>query len=196
MKQPLSQGAIFLMHHLMTDETICNKVKSAAEKGKSYAVYTICDDGMVILGETKYPFWNQLIGCRFKLTFESWALAVWDALVDLSAGSNATAIEKGLSTEIAQKAQRIEDYEWVVKRLYDCYEHVCNDKPGNGAFSAGNQGEKGSSASHHTVMCNNEPVTININANNLHKTLRFPDATGRASLNFDLGVVGVRIDRD
>lgn len=196
MKQSLSPGAIFLMHHLMTNETISNKVKAAAEKGKTYVTYTIRKDGIVILGETKYPFWNQLVGCRFKLTFKSWALAVWDALLDLSAGGNATAIERGLSVEIAQKAQRVEDYEWVVKRLYDCYEHVCNNK-GNGVSSEGDQGKNGSNASQgRTVICNNEPVTININANNLRKTLRFPDATGRASLNFDLGVVGVRVDKD
>lgn len=190
----LSEGAICLMHLLMTDKTVSNKVNSAGEKGKTYTIYTIRKDGIIVLGETKYRFWNQLIGCQFKLTFESWALAVWDALIDLSTGGNAKALEEGLSYEIAQKAQRKEDYEWVVKRLYDCYEHVCNDKPG-GASSAGDQGKHGSSMTQRTVICDGEPITININTDGIKRTLRFPDATGRAYLNFDIGVVDVRIDR-
>lgn len=195
MKKPLNQGAIQLMHILMLDETISNKVKSAGEEGKSYACYTIKDDGKIILGETKYHFWNQLIGCQFKLTFEAWALSVWDALVDLSTGGNAAALEEGLSTEIAKKAQRSEDYEWVVRRLWDCYDHVCNNKQG-GASSAGDTDKHRSSMTQRTVMCDGEPITININTSEGKRTLRFPDATGRAFLNFDVGVVGVHVSKD
>lgn len=179
----------------MTDETILNKIYAAGEEGKSYVTYKIRTDGKVILGETKYWFWNQLIGCQVKLPFESWALAVWDALVDLSTGGNNEALEKGLSVEIAKKAQRAEDYEWVVKRLYDCYEHVCNNKPG-GTTSAGVRDNNGSSMTQRVVTCNGEPVTININTDGVKRTIRFPDATGRAFLNFDLGVVGVHAERE
>lgn len=193
MKKPISQGAIFLMHHLMTNETVSNKVKAAGEEGRSYSIYHIRDDGTVVLGETKFRFWNQLIGCQFKLTFESWALAVWDALVDLATGPNAKALEQGLSREIAVKAQRAEDYEWVVKRLYECYENVCNNK--SGASSAGDTGDKGSSMTR-TVVCDGEPVTININAGNGKvRTLSFPDATGKASLDFVLGITDVRVSK-
>lgn len=194
MKEALSEGALCLMHLLMTNETVCNKVNAAGEKGKSYVIYNIRKDGMVILGETRYRFWNQLIGCQFKLTFEGWALAVWDALVDLSTGGNAKALEEGLSSEIAKKAQRKEDYEWIVKRLYDCYEHVCNNKPGD-VSSEGGRDKHGSNTIQRTVVCDGEPITINVNADGLRRTLRFPDATGKAFLNFDLGVVDVRIDR-
>lgn len=179
----------------MANKTIEKKVELVPNEGKSYSRYDILDNGTVILGETKTRWWNQLIGCQFKLSFESWALAVWDALVDLSVGGNAKAIEEGLSTEIAKKAQRSEDYEWVIKRLYDCYEHVCNNK-GDGVSSAEGRNDKGSDANLRNVYVNGEPITININAHDFKRKFRIPDATGRAFLNFDLGIVGVHVDRD
>jgi hypothetical protein len=194
MKKSLSKGALCLMHLLMADETISKKVELAPGKGKSYARYDIREDGIVVLGETNYVFWNRLIGCQRELSFESWALAVWDALVDLSTGGNATALEEGLSTEIAVKAQREEDYEWVVKRLYDCYEHVCNNK-NDGMSSAGDRDNNGSNANSRTVLVDGQPVVVNINADGLRKQLKFPDATGRAFLKFDVGIVGVNVEK-
>lgn len=193
MKKTLSQGAICLMHLLMSDETINKKVELAPGDGKSYSKYDIELDGTVILGETRFCFWNQLLGCQRKLSFESWALAVWDALVDLSTGDNATALEEGLSSEIAKKAQRAEDYEWVVKRLYDCYEHFCNNK-GDDVPSAGGRDGKGSNATPHRVVVNGEPITININANDFKRSLKIPDATGRHFLKFNLGINGVSVE--
>ena len=193
MKKLLSKDAIHLMHILMLNETINKKVELAPGDGKTYNKYDIDENGTVIIGETRFRFWNQLLGCQRKLTFESWALAVWDALIDLSSGGNAKALEEGLSVEIAKKAQRAEEYEWVVARLYDCYKHVCN---GNDAPSAGGQGKNGSSMVTREVVVNGEPITINVNAHNFKRTLRIPDATGRAFLNFDLGIVGVSVDKD
>lgn len=195
MKKPLKKETIKKMEILMCNTTVYNKVTSSGEEGVSYVRIDIRDDGIVVLGETRSRFWNQLIGCQFKLTFEKWALAVWDALVDLSVGGNAKAIEEGLSTEIAKKAQRSEDYEWVVNRLSDCYEHVCNNK-GDGVPSAGGQDVKGSDASPREVYVNGEPITININAHDFKRRVRIPDATGRHYLNFGLGVVDVKVDHE
>lgn len=194
MKKSVSDGAKALMWYLMYEPTIRNKVLNAGETGKTYVSIKISDKGTVTLGETKYWFWNQLIGCQVKLPFEKWALTVWDALIDLSTDGNATALEEGLSVEIAKKAQRAEDYEWVIKRLYDCYEHVCNNKE-SGSPSAGGRGDKDSRMTRNVIV-NGEPVTINIHAENMRKSIKIPDATGRASLRFDLGVVGVRVEKD
>lgn len=192
MKQLLTKESIAYMNVLMLNSEIGEKVRAKGLEGKSYAICTIKDDGTVILGETSSRFWNQLIGCQVKLPFESWALAVWDALVNLSKGTNKTALEEGLSVEIAKKAQREEEYNVVVKRLHECYVHVCNNK--GGAPSAGGRGEQGSSMTRQTVIHKEgEPVVININAENMKRTLRFPDATGRATLNFHLGVVDVDV---
>lgn len=184
------------MHLLMTDKTINKKVELAPGDGKPYAKYDINADGIVILGETRFRFWNQIIGCQYKLTFSSWALAVWDALVDLSTGGNAKALEEGLSVEIAKKAQREEEYEWVVKRLYDCYEHVCNNNENSVPSAGGRDQNKGSNTDRREVIVNGEPITINVNAGNFKRQLRIPDGTGRAFLNFDLGIVDVRTEMD
>lgn len=195
MTRALSEGALCLMQLLMADERIGNKVKTAnCEKEGKYVIYSIRDSGTVVLGETKYRFWNQLIGCQYKMPFEKWALVVWDALVDLSKGANAKALEEGLSTEIAKKAQRSGDYEWVVKRLYNCYEHVCNNK-NDGMSSAGDRDNNGSNANSRTVLVDGQPVVVNINADGLRKQLKFPDATGRAFLKFDVGIVGVNVEK-
>ena len=192
-KKSVGDGAKALMMYLMTKTPIRNKVLAAGETGKTYTSMKIRDNGMVVLGETQYWFWNQLIGCQFKMAFEKWALTIWDALLDLSSGENNTALEEGLSVEIAKKAQRAEDYEWVIKRLYDCYEHVCNNK--SGSSSEGDRGNKGSRMTR-TVTVNGEPITININADNMKRTIRIPDSTGRAFLNFGLGVVDVHVEKD
>lgn len=192
-KRALSDQAVCDMHKLMLDPTINSKVELATRDGKKYSKYDIDKDGTVILGVTRFRFWNQLIGCQRKLSFESWALAVWDALIDLSIDENAKALEEGLSVEIAKEAQRGGNYEWVVKRLTDCYMHVCNR---GDAVSAGTRDENGSSAPRKVYVNNDSKLTLNINANGLNRIIRVPDATGRAFLRFNLGVTGVEVEKD
>ena len=192
----LTQNSITLMAYLMENETVRNKVKAAGEEGKSYAIYTFRSDGIIVLGETKYPFWNQLIGCRFKLPFAAWALAVWDALVDLSTGNRSKALEEGLSVEIAKKAKRENEYNWVVERLVDCYRHVC-DKADEGVSPEGGAGKSGLSAGSTIHVHNDEqPLTVNLNVGGIKRKLRFPDATGRSFLDVELGVTDVHVRND
>ena len=186
-KKPLTEFSIKHMEILMLDKVIAEKIQSTAKEGKSYALCEIKDDGRVILGETRVDFWNRLSGCRTTLPFDSWALAVWDALVSLSKDGNAVAIEEGLSVEIAKKAQRDGDYNWVVDRLVDIYRHVCNNKDG-GAPLEGGRRKSGSSVVVGNVA---EPVVVNVNVDDKRRVFRFPDATGRAFLNIQTGVVGM-----
>ena len=177
----------------MLNKHIAERVKSSGKEGKSYKTFRVNDNGIISLGETNNWFWNQLIGCKFDLTFESWALAVWDALVGLCKGSNAVAIEEGLSVEIAKKAQRDGDYNWVVDRLFEILEHFCNNMNG-GASLEGDRGKSGPSV----VVCgaqNDQPTVVNIHMPNMKRTFRFPDATGQASLNLEMGVVGVSVEK-
>lgn len=192
MSKVLSPITLLKMQELMTNETINKKVELAPGEGKTYARFDIQENGIVILGETKFRFWNQLIGCQRKLSFESWALAVWDALVDLSTGGNATAIEEGLSVEIAKKAQREEEFEWVVQRLIDCYEHVCNKK--GDAVSAGTRDKNGSSTPNVIVRNHDNPVNVRVNIGGTERVIRIPDATGRAGLKVNVGVTGVETE--
>lgn len=195
-KRALSENALYLMHYLMADERIANKVKNAnsEKEGRSYKIYNIRKNGSVVLGETRFRFINRILNCEYELQFSTWALAVWDALVDSSKGLNAKALEEGLSVEIVKNAQRNGNYEEVVERLIDCYRHVCNAKNG-GVVSAGTQDNNGSNASTRIVNVNGEPIEIHINANGFKKVLRWPDATGKNFLGFDIGVTGVHVDR-
>jgi hypothetical protein len=185
------------MHYLMQNETIANKVKAAGKEGKQYAIYTIEDSGNVILGETKSKFWNQLIGCKFTLTFESFATCVWDALVDLATGDNQEALLKGLSKEVLEKAQREKKYDWVVERLVTCFRHVCNNKDTESRPEgrSGKSDQKIGGNQYIIRDANGTPVQINVNVGNNRRTFRFPDATGQADLVLEMGVVGVTCEQ-
>ena len=187
----LTPRSIILISLLMENETVAEKVKAAGDEGKSYAIYKVCEkSGNIILGETRYEFWNRLIGCQKVLPFESWALAVWDALVSLSTGDNAVAIEEGLSVEIA-KATREGRYNWVVERLVDVYDHFANNKDG-GAPLAGGREKSGPSV---VVGKVSDPVVVNVNVSDKRRVFRFPDATGRAFLNIETGIVGLGVSK-
>lgn len=193
-KKTLTDVSIAKIGILMLNEHIAEKVKSAGKEGRSYKTFRVNGNGIISLGETNYWFWNQLIGCKFDLTFESWALAVWAALVGLSKGNNAIAIEEGLSVEIAKKTKRDSEYNWVVDRLYEVFEHFCNNKD-DGASLEGGRGKSGPSV---IVREQSEqtPTVINVNLTGKPKqTFRFPDATGKAFLNLEMGVVGVSVEK-
>lgn len=190
-KKTLTDRSVKLISLLMLDETIAEKVKSAGGEGKSFEIFEVNDEtGVIILGVTRFRWWNQLIGCQVKLPFTSWALAVWDALVCLSKSNNAIAIEEGLSVEIAKKAQRESEFNWVVERLNDIYDHVCNNKNG-GASLEGDQGKTGPSVVVREHDRGETIVNVHIN-DETHRVFRFPDATGKAFLDLEMGIVNVR----
>lgn len=193
----LTPNSISLMHYLMQNETIANKVKAAGKEGRQYTIYTIDDDGTITLGETKYKFWNQLIGCKFTLVFETFATCVWDALVDLSTGGNQEALLKGLSKEVLEKAQREKEYNWVVERLVDCFRHVCNKK-GIESCLEGRPGKSGQKIDTERVILhdqNDKQIEVNINVGSNKRKFYFPDATGKADLVLEMGVVGVSCEK-
>lgn len=190
MKKLLSDNSKQLINYLLSNETISNKVKAAGEENEHYAIFSIKDSGIIVLGKTKYPFWNRLIKCQFPLTFQAFVSAVWDALLDLSVGGNKEALLKGLSKEIMEKCQREQEYDWIVERLVDCYRHVANNK--GGADSAESPGKSGRSVAH--VCDDDESVIVNVNVGeNTRKRVIFPDATGTANIEFEMGITGVNV---
>lgn len=193
-KKTLTNRSIQLIGLLMLDETIAAKVKAAASEGKSFEIFEVDDTtGVIILGVTRFRWWNQLIGCQVKLPFTSWALAVWDALVSLSKNGNAVAIEEGLSVEIAKKAQRESEFNWVVERLNDIYDHVVNNKNG-GASLEGDPGKSGPSVVVREHDHGETVVNVHIN-DEAPRVFRFPDATGKAFLDLEYGIVNVTRSR-
>lgn len=190
-KKTLTDRSVRLIGLLMLDETIAEKVKSAGGEGKSFEIFEVDDTtGTITLGVTRFRWWNQLIGCQVKLQFTSWALAVWDALVCLSKSGNAVAIEEGLSVEIAKKAQRESEFNWVVERLNDIYDHVCNNR-NDGASLEGDQRKSGSSVIVHERDLGETIVNVHIN-NEEPRVFRFADATGKAFLDLEMGIIGIK----
>ena len=189
MSKLLSDESKALIGYLMLNETISNKVMAAGEEGESYAIYSIKDSGIVVLGKTKCQWWNRLIKCQFPLTFQAFVSAVWDALVDLSKGLNKEALIKGLGREIMEKSQREKEYDWVIKRLQEVYDHFCNDKGGAGVEAPR---EKSGPSVAGIVKEVTSPVNVNVNIDGqTHKTMLFPDATGKAFLKCNVGITGV-----
>lgn len=126
----VSQRSKLLINVLLTDPKIAEIVYEDSKNKEKYKICTIRDNGSIVMGKTKVLWWNQLLNCQDVLPFESFALKVWNALVDLSSGINNTAIMKGLSQEIIMNSVRERKYDWVVDRLYDCWKHVAQNSAG------------------------------------------------------------------
>lgn len=186
----LSDDSKLNIQRLLLNDVIRKHVMSAGEEGDSYKAIRISDSGIVTLGKTDVWWWNRLVKCQFPLTFHQFASAVWEGLLELSTGNNKEALKKGLGIEIMERAQLEKDYDWVVKRLQECYDHVCNNK--GGADLEGSPGKSGPSVVR-TVAPVEQPVTINVNIEGRNrKTVLLPDATGKAFLQCDIGVVDVK----
>ena len=113
-KGVLSERSRNLIKVLLSDEKIRQKVYEDTKEFEKYKICTICNDGTIVLGKTRWRFWNRLLNCQDELPFESFALRVWDALVDLSSGFNNTAILEGLSREIVLSSVREREYDYVL----------------------------------------------------------------------------------
>lgn len=189
-KQVLSNSSIALIKYLLSDIRISDKVFDNTKDKSKYKSISICSDGHIILGKTPYSFWNQLLACQIKIPFNDFALKVWDALINLSIGENSIALEKGLSTEIAKLSQREGDYDKVVKRLVDCYEHVCNNK--GEMSSAGDPVKSGLESTFVKRTTTPENIVINVNGTE-RKVIPFRDSAGDKFVDIIFGVSGVNI---
>ena len=192
MKALVSEQCRLLIQVLLTDPKIAERVfENAADKDK-YKICDIREDGSIVMGKTSCRFWNQLIKCQDKLTFESFALKVWDALVDSSSGLNNVAIMKGLSQEIIMCSVRRKDYDLVVHRLYECWTHVAQKSSGyqggaspEGGSVVGNQGTT-------VVNLPDQKRQIIIRVNGEDKIIPFVDSIGEPlNLGLKIGITGV-----
>lgn len=189
-KGTLSKSSVLLMKYLLSDTRISDKVFNNQKDKSKYKSVSIREDGSILLGKTSYPFWNQLLSCQVEIPFNDFALKVWDALVNLSVGDNSVALEEGLSTEIAKLSQRNGDYDLVVKRLFDCYEHVCNNK--DEASSAGDSVK--SELESRFVNGTNVPKNIVINVNGMERrVIPFRDSAGDKFIDIEYGVSDVTV---
>lgn len=187
-KKLLSQGSIALMKYLLSDTRISDKVFDNAEDKTKYKSITIRENGTIVLGKTNSTWWNQLLSCQNKISFNDFTLKVWDALVGLSTGANSVALENGLSTEIANLSQRKGEYDILIKRLVDCYEHVCNNK-GDSPLEGGSVKSEPKIARMKSIQV---PDSIVINVNGVKsKVIPFRDSAGDKFIDIEYGVTGV-----
>lgn len=184
---PKSKGLISI---LLLDKEIKANVFEKIDHVDKYKMYTIMDNGDVVLGETKYAFWNKLIGCQRTIPFESFALKVWDALVHLSEGLNQKAIMEGLSREIVMKAVKDKDFNWVVERLDNVARMVAQKSSiadGVGVSTAGD-GAFGPELN----PCNQTEKSVIVNVNGRKQVCRFRDSLGDPMIDVEVGIVGVK----
>lgn len=102
----ISNQSKMMIQMMLTDSKISEKVFENTKDKEKYKICTIEDSGAVILGKTSWRLWNRLLNCQDILPFESFALKVWDALVDCSSGTNNKAILEGLSREVVMNSVR------------------------------------------------------------------------------------------
>lgn len=184
------------MQTLLTDSKIAEAVYENEKDKEKYKICTIQSNGTVVMGKTSVSWWNKLLNCQDKLPFESFALKVWDALVDLSSGLNNKAITEGLSREIVVNSVRNKDYNWVVRRLFDCWSHVAQLSDGyeQAASPAGGQGVMPQGSTVVTVPSDhNEPKQIVLNVNGKPRVIPFIDSVGDTlNIGLEVGITGVR----
>ena len=128
--QTLSKIEQGYIEALLGDPRIAERVFNNREDNEKYKICTVNDTGTVILGKTRFRWWNALIKCQDKIQFIDFALRVWSALVDLSKGLNKEAVLKGLSQEIIEQSVRDNNYSYVVNRLFDCWRFVAQESVG------------------------------------------------------------------
>lgn len=182
-----------LMQVLMTDPKISEKILNNTNDVDKYKICTIRDDGTIVLGKTSVCWWNQLLNCQDKIPFDSFALKVWDALVDMSSGLNNKAILNGLSVEIVKKSVRKQEYDNVVHRLYDCWTHVAQKSAGFQQALSPEGGPGSAQDCPGGTFASERPREIVININGTKKTIPFIDSNGDPlNIGLDYGFVGFR----
>lgn len=180
-----------LMQVLMTDPKISEKILNNTNDVDKYKICTIRDDGTIVLGKTSVRWWNQLLNCQDKIPFDSFALKVWDALVDMSSGLNNKAILNGLSIEIVKKSVRKHEYDNVVHRLYDCWTHVAQKSAGFQQALSPEGGPGSAQDCLEGINTQSRQREIVININGTKKTIPFIDSVGDPlNIGLDYGFIG------
>lgn len=157
-----------MMEMLMMEPKVAEKVAD----GYTHKIITIYRDGTVVLGKTPYYWWNNLIKCQKVINFPIFALAVWNALLELSDGEARMAIKKGLSQEIIEKAIHEKKYDEIIDRLIDVSRHACGPNVLRSVVSPN------ISNADNTEYEQNRETDISVNINGVKKKLKLVDSIG------------------
>ena len=129
----LSRKSRKLILALFEEDKILRKVtENIAGKGDYRKVLIDLETGTIYFGKYSWSgfgkFWNRLIKCYDKISFNDFAIRTWDALSDMTVGSAAhTAVVEGLSREVLMTAVRNKDYDWIIDRFFDINRHLVDE---------------------------------------------------------------------
>lgn len=130
----LSEKSCDLIMALLKEPKIYDRVTAPANGRERYTkVRIVAEEGLIQLGKYSWSsgfgqFWNNLIKCKKDISFEEFALRVWDALVDMTAGTSAhTPVLEGLGREALMEGIRNKEWDWLVDRFFDVCRHLSNE---------------------------------------------------------------------
>jgi hypothetical protein len=193
MEGKLNKQSILIIQILLTDSKIAAKVFENLDEKEKYKICTVKENGNVVLGKSSFGWVNKLLNCQDVLPFESFALKVWDALVDASAGLNKQAVLNGLSQEVVTKAVRAREYDYVANRLFDCWRHVAQGSEGYQKVEGIEVPTTDSQGNGTVVFAKNQMPKIVIYVNGVEKTIPIIDSVGDTfNVALDFGLRGLR----
>lgn len=130
----LSEKSCDLIMALLKEPKIYDRVTAPANNREHYTkVRIVAEEGLIQLGKYSWnswfgQFWNNLIKCKKDISFEEFALRVWDALVDMTVGTAAhTPVLEGLGREALMEGIRNKEWDWLVDRFFDVCRHLSNE---------------------------------------------------------------------
>lgn len=163
------------------------------DEKEKYKICTIKENGNVVLGKSSFGWVNKLLNCQDVLPFESFALKVWDALVDASEGLNKCAILNGLSQEIVTEAVRARKYDDVTNRLFDCWRNVAQGSEGYQKVEGIEVPTTDGQGNGTVVFAKTQMPKIVIYVNGVEKTIPIIDSVGdKFNIALDFGLRGLR----
>lgn len=142
-------GAQDLIAYLLKEPKILQKVMlSLKPQARNYTQCKIVmEQERIYFGKYAWSgfsgFWNNLIKCYDHISIDDFYLKVWDALVEMTAGTEAhEAVLEGLSREVLMQGIHAKDQN-ILHRFFDVCRHLTSD----GYWR--DKGLKGNSANHH-----------------------------------------------
>jgi hypothetical protein len=120
-----------LINLLLEEPKIREKVFEgfAEQKRDHHNVLVIVDIAKIRFGKYGWSglggFWNNLIKCYEEISFIDFFIKVWDALVDMTAGTDSNqAVIEGLSRETLLRGIKNKEYDWICDRFFDVCRHL------------------------------------------------------------------------
>lgn len=132
-KGSLSGKSCDLIRALLKEPKIYDRITAPIKNRERYQyVQILAEEGLIQLGKYNWnsgigSFWNNLIKCKKDISFEEFALRVWDALVDMTNGNASTAVLEGLGRETLIQGIRNKEWNWLVDRFFDIVRHIADE---------------------------------------------------------------------